>query len=160
MQVKSTLSNEDGSILFLALIFLVLLTVLGFSATSTSTIEVQIAGNHARFKQNLYLAEAMTMDVAQTLWDSTPTSLQLDSPSWVNWLFDASYDFEDPDVMLANGIVSTRDPDLRYAAVINGIAAGSSLDMSAPSQMYSFDIYGMYSGNGHAHVALGFLKRM
>lgn len=160
MRVKSVLNNEDGSVIVLALIFLVLLTILGISATSTSTIEVQIAGNHARYKQNLYQAEAVAMQTAQTLWDSSPSSLQLDTTTWVDWLFPISVNLNDPAVMLANGKVSSINPNVRYGAIINGIAAGSSLDMSAPSQMYSFDIFGMYSGNGQAHVAMGFLKRM
>ena len=69
MQIKSLLNNEDGSVIIMALIFLVLLTVLGMSATSTSTIEVQIAGNTARTRQNLYLAEAAAMEAIQQMDD-------------------------------------------------------------------------------------------
>ena len=52
------LNNEDGSVLVIALLMLAFLSILGVSATTTSTIEVQIAGNDRNFKQNFYKAEA------------------------------------------------------------------------------------------------------
>jgi Tfp pilus assembly protein PilX len=58
MQEKSLLKNEDGSIIVLAMIMLVLLTLLGISATTTSSIEVQIAANENQALQNLYQAES------------------------------------------------------------------------------------------------------
>jgi Tfp pilus assembly protein PilX len=58
MQEKSLLKNEDGSIIVLAMIMLVLLTLLGISAITTSIIEVQIAANGRQAVQNLYQAES------------------------------------------------------------------------------------------------------
>jgi Tfp pilus assembly protein PilX len=58
MKEKTLLKNEDGSIIVLAMIMLVLLTLLGISATTTSTIEVQIAANERQALQNLYQAES------------------------------------------------------------------------------------------------------
>ena len=49
--------NEQGSITVIALMILVVLTLLGITITRTSTIDVQIAGNEIRFKQNFYVAE-------------------------------------------------------------------------------------------------------
>ena len=56
MQKKSPIKNENGSVIILAMIFLVLLTIIGMSAVDTSTIEVQISGNDVRYKTNLYRA--------------------------------------------------------------------------------------------------------
>ncbi len=58
MKDKALMQNEDGSVIVLALVLLVLLTILGISATRTSTIEVQIASNERHAVQNLYQAEA------------------------------------------------------------------------------------------------------
>ena len=58
MQAKKILSNQDGSIVVLALIILVLLTLMGLSAVNTSTIEVKIADNEKRHKMVLYAADA------------------------------------------------------------------------------------------------------
>ncbi len=58
MQAKRILSNQDGSMIVLALIILVLLTLMGLAASNTSTIEVRIAGNETRHKMVLYAADA------------------------------------------------------------------------------------------------------
>lgn len=58
MKEKCLLKNEDGSVLILALVMLVLLTLLGIAATTTSIIEVQIANNDRLHKTAFYTAEA------------------------------------------------------------------------------------------------------
>jgi Tfp pilus assembly protein PilX len=60
MKKKQFLNKEDGSITVLALILLVLLTLLGIAVTTTSSIEVQIAGNDDRYKKALYEADGGT----------------------------------------------------------------------------------------------------
>ena len=52
--------TENGSITVLALILLALLTLLGISATMTSSLEVQIAGNDDRHKKAFYEADGGT----------------------------------------------------------------------------------------------------
>ena len=52
------LNNEKGSVLIIAVIFLMLLTVLGAFATTTSTIEVQISGNDKISKMVFYAADS------------------------------------------------------------------------------------------------------
>jgi len=58
MKKISLLTNENGSVIVLALVMLVLLTLLGFAATRTSSIDVQIASNGSRAADNLYKAES------------------------------------------------------------------------------------------------------
>lgn len=55
---KKPQKNEDGFVVVLALVLLVLLTVLGLSAITDSTIEVQIADNMKLNKQALYEADS------------------------------------------------------------------------------------------------------
>ncbi len=69
------LSNEDGSILVITLLMLAFLSILGVSATTTSTIEVQIAGNDRTFKQNFYKAEGGAMEAATRLENETDTNV-------------------------------------------------------------------------------------
>lgn len=64
MNQKFQLENEKGSVTVLAVILLMLLTLLGMAATTTSSIEVQIAGNEMRYKQAFYAAESATAYVA------------------------------------------------------------------------------------------------
>ena len=55
------LKSEDGSVLVIAMIMLVLLTLIGISAITTSTIEVQISANERIYKMNLCVAECSSM---------------------------------------------------------------------------------------------------
>jgi hypothetical protein len=58
MKKMQAIKNERGSVLVIALIMLVLLTVLGITATSTSNIELQIAGNERNYKRAFFIANA------------------------------------------------------------------------------------------------------
>ena len=50
--------NEDGSVLVVALLILVFLTIIGISATTTTNIEIQIAGNEKFHKIAFYHADS------------------------------------------------------------------------------------------------------
>ncbi len=50
--------NEDGSALVISLIMLVLLTLIGISASTTSEIELKISGNDKLHKMAFYTAES------------------------------------------------------------------------------------------------------
>ena len=54
----SFLNNEKGSVLLIAVVFLLLLTVIGIFATTTSTIEIQISGNDKIQKMVFYAADS------------------------------------------------------------------------------------------------------
>jgi len=58
MKDNTRIRNEEGSVIVLSMVLLVLLTILGISATRTSSIEVQIASNERQATQNQYQAEA------------------------------------------------------------------------------------------------------
>jgi hypothetical protein len=51
-------NNEDGSVLVIALLILVFLTIIGISATTTTNIELQIAGNEKFHKIAFYHADS------------------------------------------------------------------------------------------------------
>ena len=50
--------KEQGSVVVIALMILVVLTLLGIMATRTSTIDIRIAANEISYKNNFYFAEA------------------------------------------------------------------------------------------------------
>jgi len=64
MKEKCLLKNEDGFVLVIALIMMVLLTLLGISASTTTEIEIQIAGNERSHGIAFYAAEAAGAYVA------------------------------------------------------------------------------------------------
>jgi hypothetical protein len=58
MKQKFNIGNENGSLLVLAMVLLVLLTILGIAVLTTSSIDTQIAGNELRHKQAFCAAES------------------------------------------------------------------------------------------------------
>ncbi|MGD8433707.1 MAG: PilX N-terminal domain-containing pilus assembly protein, partial [Syntrophobacterales bacterium] len=57
-KIVDNIANDRGSALVIALLVLVLLTLMGISATTTSTIEVQMAGNEKFLDMAFYAAES------------------------------------------------------------------------------------------------------
>jgi hypothetical protein len=56
--IASICANEKGSALVLALLILVLLTLMGISATTTSTVGIQMAGSEKFYEMAFYSAES------------------------------------------------------------------------------------------------------
>ncbi|MBW1704375.1 MAG: pilus assembly PilX N-terminal domain-containing protein [Deltaproteobacteria bacterium] len=50
--------NEQGSVVVISLMILVVLTLLGIMATRTASIDIRIAANEISYKRNFYVAEA------------------------------------------------------------------------------------------------------
>lgn len=65
-------SNTKGSALLAALIILLLLTMIGFAAVTTSNVEIQISGNQRLTNTALYAAEAGVERIRSELSNSTP----------------------------------------------------------------------------------------
>src|SRR5262245_56362191 len=69
--------NEEGIVLVLCLITLVLLTLIGVSATTTSQLEVEISGNDKTYKEAFYAAE-VSLTAGETEVNSLLSRLELD----------------------------------------------------------------------------------
>jgi len=165
MKHNSRLKNEEGSILVVALILLVALTILGITIATTSEVEIQIAGNERLYKENLYNAEAAAMECAQTMdetADLDPAVIAWIKPigtvTLANIRDDAWFDAN------STAVDAAIDPDgnTRYLAVEEGVAEGTSLDMTKTT-LRSYAIYGKRynSGNpsqGRSIVKIGFRK--
>ena len=81
------IGNEEGSVLVLALIMLVLLTLLGIAATRTSEIEIQIAGNERTYKLNFFSADGAVMECCQRV-DNGGTEMTAMNGTQPNWMID------------------------------------------------------------------------
>jgi hypothetical protein len=161
------LKTEDGSIVVIAVLMLAFLSLLGISSTTTSTTEVQIAGNERHYKQNLYKAEAAAMEAVQRLENITDKQVLMGrSLVWLHtddiMTSSDSWDYDD-----AGGDDNSEsasfsiDPNSTtfYSAVDFGIASGSSLSMGG-TQLHEYIIYGLTTAdNGQALVEVGYRKR-
>lgn len=160
------IKSEDGSVLVVALVMLVLLTLLGISATTTSSIEMRISGNERTYKDNLYRAEAAAMAGAQMLENETNVDvLKLVTPLDPDWLKGSL-----PDAYIRsdtnwdpsnNNSDESIDSSGRYLAVDNGIAPGSSLDIGASSTLlHEFGVFGRSANRGgEVIIEIGYRKR-
>ncbi|MGD9287929.1 MAG: pilus assembly PilX N-terminal domain-containing protein [Desulfobacterales bacterium] len=159
------LRNEEGSAIVASLMILVILTIIGISATNTTSVELQIVRNDGIYKQNLYLAEAAAQEAIQRIWNisrSDPILLEEKSPVWLNTIDMSNLDNWDHDGADGDDTaqISTTDPDAILAVVDAGIAAGGSLDISAESNAHDFAVYGLGNrSNGRVFIQIGYRER-
>ncbi|MFP4036118.1 MAG: PilX N-terminal domain-containing pilus assembly protein [Desulfobacteraceae bacterium] len=170
--MSSAGKNQQGSVLVIALILLVLLTVIGISASRNTEIETMIAGNERINKQNFYIAEGSAMRAAQLMENQDFKSSPL------SWVMDESNRNSSGDLLPAAAYsdleshihekenwtdafsqsYSELEGDARYLAVSLGVVRGGSLDMSKP-KVYEFAIFGRSDfRDGSGLVALGYRK--
>lgn len=76
MKRRPYATDENGSILVIALIMLALLTTLGIMSTNTTTIDLQIAQNERISIDQFNRAEAAAMYAVQLVSDMTATQIQ------------------------------------------------------------------------------------
>ena len=163
MRKNYKINSEDGSVLVLALVMLVLLSLLGISASRTAEVEIGIAGNEKTFRQNLYRSEGAAMAGVQMLENETdPDALKNLTPIWLH------PSLPDPNIRSAtnwdpanNNSNQAIDTNSRYLSVYRGIAPGSSLDIGAtPTTLHQFSIYGRaVRNNGEAIIEIGYRRR-
>jgi hypothetical protein len=159
MKQESRLRNEDGAVLVIALMMLVLLTILGISISSTSDIELQIAGNEMRYKENLYKADAAAMSCAQIMEETAEIDVSIEDDFMIpfatgetledqGWVYDDDFwdgNMTDGTDDLTPGTVdAVLDPDgnVRYVAVYAGVPPGEDFE----SGLREFTIYGRSTG--------------
>ncbi|MGA7146204.1 MAG: PilX N-terminal domain-containing pilus assembly protein [Desulfobacterales bacterium] len=124
MKKISLLTNEKGSVIVLALVMLVLLTLLGMAVTRTSSIEVQIASNDRRAADNLYTAESADRYALEDT-NAWMTNAFLTNSETTTYYKDTTFDYDrdgTPDTLLEircivspaanNGNVSNEANDL------------------------------------------------
>ena len=172
----SVLGSEDGSVIILALVILMLLTMIGTSATNTSTLEIQVAGNERKYKQNFFQAEAAALQGAQRIENATvhteapiKDENDADVTNIFNWTheasaalratrFDAIAQWEDLEAEFDATYKNTH-----YLILYRGIAPWSSEVMTSPTQSRIWSIYGQRlntATNERMIIATGYARRM
>ena len=158
-QILKARRRERGSIIIIALILLILVTLMGVSMTQTTSIELQVAGNERDYKQTFYLAEAAVMEAVQRMDNASKDQLTPADADALSWVYSPTTNLEDKTVMAASGSVTAVDPNTRYAVIARGVTAGASLSMTGTSQLYTFDAYGYSADRGRAHLMVGYKRR-
>ena len=159
MRSRALLSrNEDGIVLVLCLITLVVLTLIGISTTTTSRLEVEISGNDKTAKEAFYATE-MALTVGETVVesllsradlgeDTTPGRYaKLNLNEWKTLVWDNSH----------SAVVNTVPDGLKVSAPPRYIIGEWTLrrdslrtGMSIPLGVYEFDITAYGTGSSAA----------
>lgn len=72
--ISTTIKNEQGFVLIVSLLMLVVLMIIGIAATNTTTLELQISGNDKVSKQTFYQADGGTQVGAELVEDAIDRS--------------------------------------------------------------------------------------
>ncbi len=162
---NSSITNENGSVLVIALIMLALLTTLGIMSTNTSIIDIQIAQNERASVNQFNRAEAAAMFAMQMIADATDNGIDLENHSSLAWLHngeetttnwnspeEAITFFRNPDnwVFPATpapaGLNSGEVPEYAETrfAVIDLIDTGQTEEEGATNIIHIFHCFGLY----------------
>ncbi len=149
--------SEDGSILVLGMLMLVLLSLIGIAVINTSTIEVHVSANERFYKENLYDAEAATLEAAQRLENA---DLKNNPPAWLRPFgsVNEANDMFSEDFWANSAAPAGSSPNSRQVAAFLGYGPGSSLDVSV-SRVHLYAVYGRSQrNNGTALVRVNYRK--
>src|SRR5215468_12719180 len=156
--------NEEGIVLVLCLITLVLLTLIGVSATTTSQLEAEISGNDKTYKEAFYAAE-VSLTAGETVVNSLLSRVELNEgtmpgryvkgtqPAWDQLAWDNAHTaVVDP---VPSGLSKMSDPP-RYTIEERKFTTNDVLTGHDPSTgTYLFTVKGQGTGTSKAaHVVL------
>jgi hypothetical protein len=144
--IASICANEKGSALVLALLMLVLLTLMGISATTTSTVEIQMAGGEKFYELAFYSAESGWQRALNWLdnqfpgvtdnrvWDGTdfmPVSGSLDEAATV-------------------GIPLANDNNTQYFVKVEFVGTAPAAGYGTSFRRFNYRVDSVGIGPGHA----------
>ncbi len=162
--VNNLIKNEKGNVLIYTLLLLVLVTIIGISASRTATLDIQISGNHMNYKKNFYKAEGAALEAIQRMENA---DLLGSPPTWIS-------NTDQPDTF----ILQTKDATNWNSAFIGGAVAadsdldnskfvvlsegvihtGESLDMTK-TKIYQYKVFGRCEkNNGTSLIEVGYRK--
>jgi hypothetical protein len=142
--IVDTIANDRGSALVVALLVLVLLTLMGISATTTSTIEVQMAGNEKFHDMAFYAAESG--------WQTSLNWLDRQFPGVTQNL---GWDWEEENFVVENyntpdRIVLAEDNDTEYSVKIEFVGTRAVPGYGTNFRRFNYRVNSVGFGPGNA----------
>ncbi|GIX48573.1 MAG: hypothetical protein KatS3mg131_2784 [Candidatus Tectimicrobiota bacterium] len=155
--LSNTLRGQKGSVLAVGLLTLALLTLIGIAATTTSTLESQVAGNDRQQKEAFYAAE-VALVVGENVVATLPNRAELQEdtkpgryargtqPAWdeLNW------DDTDSEAVLTDAIpqgLRQVAANPRYTIEERLFRRDSyTIGIGVPTGVYQFNITGRGTG--------------
>lgn len=162
---KILVGNERGNVLIYTLILLILVTILGLSASQTATVDIQISGNHMNYKKNFYKAEGAALNAIQAMEgadDIGSLDFISSNPAFLNQIYDPAQDNRWDDNTFVGAQVMPSDIDntnAKYVAYTEGVIhTGESLDMTK-TKIYQYKVFGRNKeNNGKSVIEIGYRR--
>ncbi|MCK4417515.1 MAG: pilus assembly PilX N-terminal domain-containing protein [Candidatus Latescibacteria bacterium] len=175
------LRNEEGSVIVVALMILVVLTIIGISATDTTTVELQIATNDKFHKIAFYNADAGVYATPKLISAHVDDTTSLITIPGINYLIGASnfdrqiygydpYDGGAMDIRIVLGVNNWEDVDVdvertgsetlsgggaEFASGSEGIGVGSAGGVAI---FYRIDSFGDGPANSTSNIGAVYRK--
>jgi hypothetical protein len=153
--------NEQGSVLVISMLILVMLTLLGFASMGTSNVEIMVAGNERTYKENFFRAEAANMAGGQryvNLAGRPPEGMNFGSSGGgvsgeslmalmggADWISDMSVPEQPFGVSISGAAI---DNNSRYHVVYEGAPQGSGEGLEASTSLRQYTVYGQSNIKG------------
>lgn len=155
--------GEQGFVLLTTLLIMTLLVLLGMASTSSTIMELQIAGNDREYKRNFFRAEGAALEGGQRLGnieDLDELNPALTTQSWIQAKETSEIPIDwDEAANPSNNILASRDgltDDIRLAAIYCGVAEGNDLDLTQ-STIHIYQLYGRArERNGQVIISIGY----
>lgn len=120
-------NNEEGFVLVLSLLMLVLLTIIGIAATRTTTVELNIAGNGKVGKQTFYQADGATEIGAELVEQNIACAVGFETAP-------GGLDNNDPTTFFSIGGVDVFDDSFAFDESMGDIAHAAGTMAGTPAQ--------------------------
>jgi len=173
------LDNEDGVIIIIVLFVLVLMTLIGLAATTTTSIDLQIAGNDKFYKVAFYTADAGAYTTPKLISTAVDTAVKVEGSDLgaITYLTDATtafrqilgfdaYDGGTPDITFTLDHAVKVDIErtgqeilvgggAEFAAGAEGVGPGST---GGVALYYDIDSAGTGPSNASSNVKVSYRK--
>ena len=161
--LKTTLASEQGTAVIIAVLFLILMTIIGVTMIQNTTMELQVVRNDLIIKDQMHRAEAAAMEGSQWIENAAVTILEdLSSATFIsqNDLNLSALDLND-----GSWTSSEVDPG-GGPGIITGyrIVDETGIVDLTQTNLHTYKVYGYYDrpsgmNRGEALVEIGYKRR-
>lgn len=162
---KSTLTDEQGSAVIIAVLFLILMTIIGVTMIQNTTLELQMVRNEMVIKDQVHRAEAAAMEGSQWIEEADVSTLE-DLSSEV-FLTQSDLNMSNLQFNNTNWKISEVDPvgdDTKMIAGFRIVDETGVIDLTT-TNLHTYKVYGYYyrppghPNRGEVLVEIGYKRR-
>jgi hypothetical protein len=153
------MKSEDGYVaLFAALVLLVLISIIGISASRVANTEISMARNELIYQRNFFLAEGAAMEATDRL--ANTDDLKNNMPNWMETAAGA-LDYTNLRAYFSHAhapVPQASELDLNrtlYVGGVDGTAPGEGLDPDRP-KIRAISVYGRCEWDGVSIIKIGY----